>query len=202
MWNFNKCLVVVAHPDDETLWAGGTMLMHPDSKWTVICLCRKSDSDRAPKFQKAMERYGAHGLMGDIDDGPEQDPLLPRLVRRTLLDLLPPLRFDLVLTHGFQGEYTSHRRHQEVGAAVMALWDRGDLSSPEVWRFAYDDGEGRHLPLAIGDADVTTMLPRYIWQEKYDLITQTYGFAEDTFEAKATPKQEAFWRLHARNRKG
>jgi LmbE family N-acetylglucosaminyl deacetylase len=28
--------VIVAHPDDEVLWAGGLMLMHPDSNWTVI----------------------------------------------------------------------------------------------------------------------------------------------------------------------
>ncbi len=26
----NKCAVIVAHPDDETLWAGGLMLMHPE----------------------------------------------------------------------------------------------------------------------------------------------------------------------------
>ena len=30
-----KCAVIVAHPDDETLWAGGTMLMHPDCQSTV-----------------------------------------------------------------------------------------------------------------------------------------------------------------------
>ena len=26
----NKCAVIVAHHDDETLWAGGLMLMHPE----------------------------------------------------------------------------------------------------------------------------------------------------------------------------
>jgi LmbE family N-acetylglucosaminyl deacetylase len=26
----NECAVIVAHPDDETLWAGGLMLMHPE----------------------------------------------------------------------------------------------------------------------------------------------------------------------------
>jgi hypothetical protein len=36
-----------------------------------------------------------------------------------------------------------------------------------------------------------------IWQKKYDIITRIYGFAEDSFEAKTTPRLEAFWRFGA-----
>ncbi len=201
MWTFNKCLVVVAHPDDETLWAGGTMLMHSDSNWTVITLCRASDPDRAPKFSKAMEIYGARGDMGDLDDSPEQPPLSSRDIRRTLLNLLPPARFDLVLTHGFQGEYTSHLRHEETGKAVLALWESGDIAAGELWRFAYEDGGGKYAPRAIADADFMTTLPHDIWQQKHDIITQTYGFGLDSFESKATTKQEAFWCFRARARR-
>ena len=42
--------VIVAHPDDETLWAGGTILSHPSNKWFIICLCRASDTDRSVRF--------------------------------------------------------------------------------------------------------------------------------------------------------
>jgi LmbE family N-acetylglucosaminyl deacetylase len=31
--------VIVAHPDDETLWAGGTILEHPSNDWFIVCLC-------------------------------------------------------------------------------------------------------------------------------------------------------------------
>jgi len=113
MWTFNRCLIIVAHPDDETLWAGGTMLMHSDSNWTVLTLCSGSDPDRESRFSKAMELYGAHGLTGDLDDSPDQPALSARDVRRTLLDLFPHARFDLILTHGFQSEYSSHLRHEE-----------------------------------------------------------------------------------------
>ena len=93
-----NCCVIVAHPDDETLWAGGTLLMHPDSGWTVVTLCRKNDTDRAAKFYQALECYGATGVMGDIDDEPEQKPLRTVMVEDAILDLLPSDRYDLVLT--------------------------------------------------------------------------------------------------------
>ena len=45
-WVFENAVVIVAHPDDETLWAGGTILMHPETHWTILTLCRTSDPDR------------------------------------------------------------------------------------------------------------------------------------------------------------
>ena len=47
--------VVVAHPDDETLWAGGLLLGHPEWSPFIVTLCRGQDPDRAPKFQRALE---------------------------------------------------------------------------------------------------------------------------------------------------
>jgi len=193
MWSYEKCAVIVAHPDDETLWAGGTILMHPESKWTVVTMCRSSDPDRAPRFSKALEALNATGAMGDLDDGPEQTPLPSRDVQNAILELLPVGRFDLVITHGMWGEYTKHLRHEETGAAVLALWNSGRLPAKEVRRFAYEDGEGKYLPRAMQDADLRTKLTDEIWQKKRDIITDVYGFGPDSFEAKTTPREEAFW---------
>jgi LmbE family N-acetylglucosaminyl deacetylase len=193
IWTFEKCAVIVAHPDDETLWAGGAMLMHPESKWIVVALCRKSDPDRAPRFFKALEQLNARGAMGDLDDGPEQAPLPARNVQNTIIDLLPPGSFDLVITHGGWGEYTRHLRHEETGKAVLALWNTGRLTAGQIWRFAYKDGGGQYLPRAVQDADLRTRLPDEIWQRKYEIITEIYGFGPDSFEARTTPREEAFW---------
>ncbi len=193
-----NCAVVVAHPDDETLWAGGTMLMHPDSRWTVVTLTRQSDPDRAPKFYKALERFNARGVMGDLDDGPEQKPLRSVDVQDAIMDLLPSDRLDLILTHGLWGEYTSHKRHEEVSKAVVALRDSERLRAGEIWMFAYDDKGGKRLPQPLPDADVYVRLPQDIWKRKYEIITEVYGFAPDSFEAKVTPKDEAFWVLGKR----
>jgi LmbE family N-acetylglucosaminyl deacetylase len=191
--DFRRCVVVVAHPDDETLWTGGTILMHPGRDWTVMTLCRKSDPDRAPRFFKALERLNAVGVMADLDDGPEQIQLDLRTVQATILELLPSREFDLMITHSRSGEYTRHRRHEETARAVEALRDSGALSVKELWMFAYEDGSGNYLPRPIDGADFTIQLPDEIWHRKYDIIRNVYGFGADSFEAKTAPKQEAFW---------
>ncbi|UCF00511.1 MAG: PIG-L family deacetylase [Planctomycetota bacterium] len=195
MTNFKDCAVIVAHPDDETLWVGGTILMHPDVRWTVITICRKSDTDRAPKFFQAMENLGATGVMGDLDDGPEQFPLVGREVQDKILELLAPDRFDLIITHGLWGEYTRHLRHEETAKAVMTLWESEKLFAKQVWRFAYEDGGGKYLPRPVKDADIYVRLPDDIWRKKIKIITEIYGFGNDSFEAEAAVRDEAFWRF-------
>jgi len=186
-------VAIVAHPDDETLWAGGTLLLHPDCCWTVVTLTRKSDADRAAKFKKALTHFGALGVLGDLDDGPQQRLLRTADVEEAILDLLPCHHYDLVLTHSLWGEYTRHRRHEEVAQAVLALTESGRLSADAVWMFAYGDNGGKHLPRPVEGSDIYTRLPRQVWERKYQIITETYGFRPDSFEARTTPNDEAFW---------
>ena len=188
--------VIVAHPDDETIWAGGTVLRHSDWHWTIVSLCRGSDSDRAPKFTRAAQQLGASSEIGDLDDGPEQLPLSEVDVQQMVLSLLPETHFDLILTHSPHGEYTRHRRHEETGTAVALLWEKGLIKAKEVWMFAYEDG-GRggtqDLPKAIKTAHLISNLPEEIWRRKYIIITDTYGFAPETYEANIVMREEAFW---------
>jgi LmbE family N-acetylglucosaminyl deacetylase len=188
----SKCAVIVTHPDDETLWAGGLILMHPQAKWIIITICRKSDPDRAPKFLKALEALNASGAMGDLDDGPEQIPLAERDIQDTIMELLPSDKFDLILTHSTSGEYTRHLRHEETAKAVLKLWKTGELQSEQVCSFAYEDGNKKYLPRPEQNADLKINLPDDVWQKKYDIITKIYGFSKDGFEARTTPRQEAF----------
>lgn len=188
-----RVAVLVAHPDDEVLWCGGLLLARPDWRVFIGCLCRGSDPDRAPKFFRVLERLGAEGAMADLDDGPEQSPLPPEAVEATLLSLAPPGPWDLVLTHGTRGEYTRHRRHEEVSAAAGALLHEGRMSCRELWRFAYEDACGARLPRAESGARVRFPLPQELWAAKAALVTDVYGFAPESWEARAVPREEAFW---------
>ncbi len=178
-----KVAIIVAHPDDETLWAGGTMLLHPEWAVRVVSLCRGGDPDRAPRFHAALARLNAEGRMADVDDEPEQRPLAEEAVRAALLEMVGTDPYDLVLSHGPAGEYTRHRRHEEVSPAVSSLWREGKLQAERLWLFAYEDGAGAHLPQARAEADLHVPLPAAVWREKYRVITEVYGFSPDSFEA-------------------
>ena len=144
--------VIVAHPDDETLWAGGMILMHPEWRWNVVSLCRASDAGRAPKFRRVLQELGAAGNIGDLDDSPGQAPLPGKEVQQAIMALLPETRFDIVITHSPYGEYTRHLRHEETGRAVAHLREEGKIKADELWMFAYEDGCKKHFPRAIRSA--------------------------------------------------
>ena len=187
--------VIVAHPDDETLWAGGTILSHPLWKWFIVCLCRGSDAERAPRFYKALKVLKSEGIMGDLDDGHEQKPLDEKEVERAILDLLPPKHFDLIISHNPTGEYTRHVRHEEASKAVIKLWHAGKISANELWTFAYEDGNKEYYPRPVENDTIYRTLTKRIWLRKYSLITETYGFEKNSWEAKTTPLAESFWQF-------
>lgn len=190
--DIKTALVVVAHPDDETLWSGGTILSHPQINWTILTLCRKSDPDRAPKFFEVSKLFGAKAFMADLDDGPDQKPLKESDIQRTILDTLPEKTFDVIFTHNPKGEYTRHLRHEETSAAVLDLAGEGKLTAKHLLLFAYEDGNGQYLPKPIENADIFINLTKNVWQKKKDIIINSYGFSPDSFEAKAVSKIEAF----------
>jgi LmbE family N-acetylglucosaminyl deacetylase len=190
-----KVAVIVAHPDDETLWAGGTILSHNNWDCFIVSLCRANDNDRAPKFFKALKTLNAKGIMGNLNDGPEQTPIAEDVVEQLILNLLPNEHFDLIITHHPLGEYTRHLRHEEVGKAVINLWNDKKISTDTLWLFAYEDGKKTYFPQPVEKADVFIKLPNTLWLKKYSLITKTYDFNPESWEAETTPKTEAFWQF-------
>lgn len=193
MLEARRALVIVAHPDDETLWAGGLIVTHTQWRWTIVSLCRRNDPDRAPKFFKVLDRLGAAGVMGALDDGPDQRPLAATTVEAAVRALLPAPGWDVVVTHSPFGEYTRHRRHEEVSRAVTTLWERGELVTRDLRLFAYEDGERRYLPRAIDRAHRRDALDSATFETKRQLIEDVYGFSPGSWEAQVTPKTEAFW---------
>ena len=187
--------VIVAHPDDETLWAGGTILSNPSWKCFVLCLSRRSDPERASRFSQALGALKSVGAMADLNDGPEQKPLDEREVEHAILDLLPSRHYDLIISHNPSGEYTKHLRHEEAGAAVITLWHAGRISADELWTFAYEDGNKKYYPRPIEQAAIYRKLEENIWLEKYGIMTSTYGYEKNSWEAQTTPKAESFWRF-------
>jgi LmbE family N-acetylglucosaminyl deacetylase len=190
-----KVAVIVAHPDDETLWAGGTILSHPGWSCFILCLSRAKDTERASGFYNALKVLKCEGVMGDIDDGPDQIPLNGSELELAISGLLPPKQYDLMISHNPSGEYTRHIRHEEVSTAVIKLWHSGKITASELWTFAYEDGRKEYYPRSEENAPIYRNLTKRIWKRKYSIITETYGFATNSWEAETTPRSESFWQF-------
>lgn len=187
--------VIVAHPNDETLWAGGTILSHPSWNCFVVSVCRGNDTDCASKFYKALKVLKSEGSMGNLDDGRDQNPLDDEEVEQTILDLLPKKHYDLIFSHNPDGEYTRHLRHEEVSKSVINLWNKRKIAADELRTFAYEDGQRDYYPRPIENASIYRTLTKRIWLRKYSIMRETYGFEKESWEVQTTSREEAFWQF-------
>ncbi|MCL5104930.1 MAG: PIG-L family deacetylase [Armatimonadetes bacterium] len=187
-----NCLIIVAHPDDEMIWMGGSILKHPRWDWRIVSLCRASDTDRAPRFCRAAAELGARAFISNLDDSPVLAPLSPDLheIKERIVAVVPHT-LDLIFTHGQKGEYTRHERHEQVHLAVRDMVDSGDLSG-ELLFFAYDDQRGQCRPQPAVDADILVRLLDNEHDRKRRIVQEIYGFGPGSIEFDAAGPVEAF----------
>ena len=129
---WRTALVIVVHPDDEIIWCGGLMLQNPGWEWSVLSLSRKDDPDRCPKFHRVCNLLGAKAYISDLDDSSPPKPInWRREIATRVIECLAQDNWDLLITHGDNGEY-GHQRHQEVHAEVLSLISKGILDCKEL----------------------------------------------------------------------
>ncbi len=190
-----KAIVIVAHPDDETIWSGGFILQNREWDWTVFSLCRSDDPDRAPKFEAVCRRLGAVGLISDLDDS---NPLKPinasEEIGCRILDAVGDVSWDLCLTHGENGEY-GHLRHQQVHTEVLRLVKEAELRCGRLWTFAYDCDASTAACTPAASSDVHVQLTDSDLSEKKRIMYEVYRYGQESFEVKACISPEAFRRV-------
>jgi LmbE family N-acetylglucosaminyl deacetylase len=150
-------LLVVTHPDDETIFAGGLILSSIETEWTIICVNQKSE-ERKEEFLLAcgfFEKNSSNTIHPVV-----LNPILDRqgvLNVDWLVQELKPYRtgYDFVLTHNREGEY-GNVNHQVVHKAAMK-----SLKSSNIWFFISPGSTGadqKNLKSKHAEGNITLML--------------------------------------------
>lgn len=124
--NLSDCyhLMVVAHPDDETLWGGGHLT---EGGYFVVCLTNANKSKRKAEFERVISESGNKGLILSYPD-------LTNGVRNNWKKVKPQILSDLnvimqykkwatVVTHNPVGEY-GHIHHIMTNRLVTYLYHK------------------------------------------------------------------------------
>lgn len=188
-----KCAIIVAHPCDETLWAGGFLAMHSCLEWYLVALWAGRETTQTRNFLSAAADFGATAILGRLYEPENGDPLASIAVEQAIMKILPTDRFEIIVTHALWGEHTYNLRSEEVGQAVQMLQRNGRLFPSRLLCFAYEGQEGLARPQADSDADIQWPLPEDIWHRKRQVLHNIYGFSKDSWQYCDAPRIEAFW---------
>ena len=122
-----RALIIVAHPDDETLFMGGTIAKMRRWRWTILCV---TDCDprynhrRVSELKRVCALYRACGanISFEAMGMRKRNGILSSFsIRRGLTKYLDSNdSYDIVFTHNRDGEY-GHASHKAVHRAVSGV---------------------------------------------------------------------------------
>jgi LmbE family N-acetylglucosaminyl deacetylase len=188
-----KGLIIIAHPDDETIWLGGVLIMNPNIDWTVLCLARSEDPDRGPKFARVAAKLNFKYFHENLDDLGEISYIRHcEDTKKIIKKHIGAAEFDFVITHGQNGEY-GHRDHKSIHEAVKDLAQRGILKARHIL-FLHMWQPKRRTPLLVPrvNPDLVISVPAKILEAKKDIMEKIYGYSRDGIDTSYCTKVEAF----------
>lgn len=174
----NRCAVIVAHPDDEVIGAGGLIsrLQHVTVLHITDGVPQSSDASQATDAQRAEDvevlNRECRTALALANISPEhivdfglvahQSPFQLENLTRRIASFLKHNAPDTVLTHPYEGGHPDHDATAFATHAALRLLHRKGFNPPSVFEIALHPargGKGRVLDFLPSDAaEVTTLL--------------------------------------------
>lgn len=120
-------LMIVAHPDDETIWGGNHLLK---SNYLVVCITCGNNKIRAKEINKALEYSNDKLVMLNYPD-----KVLGKRsnwkdnyedIKKDIKKILEYKSWDFVVTHNPDGEY-GHIHHKMTSKIVSSIYHKDNL---------------------------------------------------------------------------
>jgi len=127
-------LVIIAHPDDETIFFSGLIQRMRDLPWKIICVTDGNADHRKKSRLKEFETACIQLGVNDFELWNFPDKFEQRLDIDTLISKLKELPSPhQIFTHGIIGEY-GHPHHQDISYAVHKYFH----TTNEVFSISYN----------------------------------------------------------------
>ena len=119
--NETRSLMIVAHPDDETIW-GGDHLLH--GNYTVLCITNGNNKKRKKEFMQAMKKTHSQGIILNYPDktNGQRDNWnsCKKAIQKDIQKEIDSNNWDMIVTHNPNGEY-GHIHHKMVSKFVTKI---------------------------------------------------------------------------------
>ena len=166
-------LMIVAHPDDEIIFGGAELLQALPGTWLVVCIttatarsagkCSKTKKrwERRQEFFHMLKLVGAHGEIWDRrvtwprGAGFSSDDI--EQLMRDLSELIKSRTWEVVVTHGRDGEY-ENVQHQQLHRVACAAARAVGLAEGKLRFFRFQNAS---LPVPLRDLKYRTALKAY-----------------------------------------
>lgn len=116
-----RAAIFTAHPDDETVWMGGTILSKNNWNWKIFIATHKAQDDRGREFTRAIEEYRVcvrnldFEFIQIMEDSQDENKICKDKDRYdNELNKISLNDYDVIFTHNIDGEY-NHCNHKILG---------------------------------------------------------------------------------------